>query len=424
MIRRHLTQRLLAALGDRPAVLITGVRQCGKTTLVRNLAQHGHKADYVTLDDATTLAAARADPAGFLSGFAGNVILDEVQHAPGLFPAIKMEVDRDRRPGRFLLTGSANVLVLPRISESLAGRMAVLTLWPLSASEIAATAPFLCDRLFDESGLQSLDGDPVDRAAVIRAVAAGGFPEPVGWYPESRREWFESYVTTMLRRELHDLADVDVLVAMPRLLRSLAGRVSGLLNLADVGRMVEMPYTSLRRYVAILEAAYLVCPVPAWSANLGLRSIKSPKVHLADTGLAAHLLDLGPEALMGGSPSLGPLVESFVATEMRKHAGAGEVRPTVYHWRSHAGAEVDIVLEDRRGRLVAIEVKSSATVRSEDVRNLRAFAEAVGDRFVRGVAAYLGPTIVPFARNIHAVPIGLLLGMRAVQLARPGDKPE
>ncbi len=413
MIRRQMTDRVLTALRDRPVVLIAGVRQSGKTTLARSLREHGYDAQYVTLDDATTLAAAQNDPAGFIEGLGPRVILDEVQHAPALLPAIKVAVDRNRAPGRFVLTGSANIMVLPRISESLAGRMEVLTLWPLSASEIAGTQESICDRLFAATA-PFFDQTPRAhaRSAVIEAIVRGGYPEPIAWASDRRRDWFDSYLTTMLRREVRDISDIDGIVAMPRLVRVLAARVSGLLSVADVGRAVEMPYTTLRRYMAILEAAYLVCPLPAWSVNLGLRAVKAPKLHLVDTGLTAHLQDAGANRLASDPRLLGPLLESYVVGELRKGAGIGAIRPAVYHWRLQTGTEADAVLEDRSGRIVGVEVKASASLKADDVRGLRALRDATGDRFVRGIIAYLGDSVIPFAANIHAVPVADVVGLR------------
>jgi predicted AAA+ superfamily ATPase len=408
MYPRHLTGLVEEALADTPVVLLVGARQVGKTTLVQSLIHDRYPARSFTLDDATVLAAVRADPAGFIAASAQPLAIDEVQHAPELFPAIKAAVDRQRTPGRFLLTGSANVLTLPRLSESLAGRMEVLTLWPLAQSEIAGSTRNVADALFAPQFAIS-DLPAVERADLFRRLMAGGYPEPLERTSEARRRaWFNAYLTTLLQRDVRDLSHIEGLTDLPRLLALLASRSASLLNVADVSRAVGIPNTTLHRYMALLEAIYLVCPLPAWHANLGLRLVKAPKLLLNDTGLIAGLLALNAERLDSESTLLGQLLETFVAMELRKHAGWGEMRPQLFHFRTQNGQEVDIVLEETGGRLVGVEVKAAATVSSSDFKGLRALSEAVKTRFVRGVVLYSGKEVVPFGANLFAVPLSLL----------------
>src|SRR5574340_996593 len=289
MYRRNITGILLEALSDSPVVLVNGARQVGKSTLVRSLGESDHPARYLTLDDATVFSAANADPAGFLAGLPGAVVLDEIQRAPGLFLAIKAQVDQKRQAGRFLLTGSANVLLLPALSESLAGRMEIVTLWPLSQGELDNAQERFVDTLFAETPSFSCDGGE-DRDNLIAKVLRGGYPEVVARPAADRRNaWFGSYVTAILQRDVRDLAHIEGLTDLPRLLSLLAARLGSLLNLAEISRSIAMPQTTLKRYMTLLQATFLVQPLPAWSGNLGKRLVKAPKLFLNDTGLAAYL---------------------------------------------------------------------------------------------------------------------------------------
>lgn len=404
MIRRSLGPQLEAALGDSPVVLLHGARQTGKTTLARALG--GGR--YVTLDDATSLAAAIADPRGFVEQMEGRTVIDEVQRAPGLFPAIKMAVDRERTPGRFLLTGSANVLLRPRLSESLAGRMEVLTLLPLSQGEIGGVVETFVDAAFAGGrAMGSLAG--IKAADVLERALVGGYPEVVGRKDASRRAaWFGSYLTTILQRDVRDLANVEGLTALPRLLTMLAGRAGGLLNTSDLSRGLGLPLTTLRRYLSLLEATFLVMRAPAWPTNVGLRVVKAPKVYLADTGLLSHLLGLTAERIAAEPMLAGPLLENFVYMELVKQARWSAARPRVLHFRTVAGREVDFVLENRAGEVVGVEVKASASVSAGDFRGLRALAEAAGPRMRCGVVLYAGTEIVPFGEGMWAAPVGSL----------------
>lgn len=408
MYRRFLTHPLTDALADSPVVLINGARQTGKTTLVQSLAPTRF-ATYFTLDDLGVLSAARSDPQGFIAGLSGSVILDEVQRAPELFPALKAAVDRQRTPGRFLLTGSANVLLLPKLSESLAGRMEVLTLWPLAQAELVGSAANLVDTLFSEQMPTGQDLPALAQDDLIRRLLGGGYPEPLTRStPVRRRAWFNSYLTTILQRDVRDLANIEGLTELPRLLALLASRTGALLNQADVSRSAGLPYTTLLRYMTLLEATFLVQTLPAWSGNLGLRLVKAPKVLLTDTGLAANLLGLSTERLEQDGTLRGHLLETFVAMEIRKLSGWSRTQPNLFHWRTAAQQEVDLLLEDTSGRLVGIEVKASGTVTSSDFKGLRALQELTGNRFYRGVVLYTGGQVIPFGERLHAVPLSSL----------------
>ncbi len=405
MIPRNLGALLARSLADTPVVLIHGPRQAGKSTLARQLIADGYPARYVTLDDAIILAAAREDPAGFLSGFDGPIVLDEIQRAPELMLAIKATVDRDRRPGRFLLTGSTKVLLLPQLADSLAGRMEIVTLLPLSQGEIAGGRERFVDLCFGPDwGLPPDGGD--DRSEILRRALRGGYPEPVARASESRRSaWYGSYLTAILQRDVRDLADIADLSAVPRLLTLLAARSASLLNYSELSRSLGTPLTTLKRYVTLLENTFLIQATPAWTGGLGRRVVKSSKMALLDTGLMAHLLGL-ELARFDRDPTLaGPLLETFIGAELRKQIGWSDVQPSLFHFRSANGFEVDLVLEDRAGRLVGIEIKARATVNGADFRGLRMLAAVSGARFARGVVLHTGSQSVAFGDRLWALPM-------------------
>lgn len=411
MKRRHLTPRVLAALRDTPVVFLQGPRQAGKTTLVQSLQEEGHEAAYFTFDDAAVLAGAQSDADGFIANLPGKVILDEVQRVPDLFRAIKRSVDKDREPGRFLLTGSADAFVLPAVSESLAGRMEVLALAPFSQGEIEGRREHFVDACFANEfnpGNHRDSGWPSLAGRIVR----GGYPEVVARAAAARRlAWFGSYITTILERDVRDITNVAGLRDLPKLLRLAAARAGSLLNFASLARDAAMPQTTLQRYWALFEATFLVHSLPAWTANLGTRLVKSPKVMLGDTGLLCYLLGLDEDRLQNDPLMTGAVLEAFVGSELTKQLTWSETRAEIFHYRTHIQHEVDFVLEDAAGRLVGIEVKKSASPSAEDFKGLRHFRDAVGKRFLRGVLLYTGANSVAFGTDLHAVPVSSLWRM-------------
>lgn len=407
MYRRNILEKLTAALADTRVVLLNGARQVGKSTLAQQLAQQ-RGGQYLTLDDPAIADLARTDPSALVGNAAGLTVIDEVQSAPALFAALKREVDRNPAPGRFLLTGSANVFMLPTAAESLAGRMEVLTLEPLSQAEIEGSTHNLVDALFETTPWVR-SAVRTDRADVVSRLVASGFPEALGRSePQRRGAWFRAYLASVLQRDVRDYANIEGLHDMPRLLSLLAARSSSLLNLSEVSRATGIAHSTLRRYLALLEALFIVQPLPAWSANLGKRLVKAPKLHLIDAGVAAHLQGHAEPAALALSPQLGPLLENFVVQEVRRHMGWAETVATAWHMRTSAGREVDLVLEAPGNRIAGIEVKASASVTQSDFNGLRELASVAGKGFAKGVVLYTGEQLMPFDERLWAVPLGVL----------------
>ncbi len=407
MKQRNLMIRLNAALADTRVVLINGARQVGKSTLAQQVAQ-ARGGQYFTLDDPVVAELARTDPAALIRGTQGLTVIDEAQAAPGLFPVIKREVDLHPAPGRFLLTGSANVFMLPKVAESLAGRMEVLTLEPLAQAELAGSTHNLVDALFDARPWQRRSVH-TERADVVQRLLASGFPEALGRAePQRRSAWFSAYLASLLQRDVRDITHIEGLHDLPRLLALLGARSATLLNMAEVSRATGIAHSTLRRYLTLLEALFIVQPLPAWHANLGKRLVKAPKLHLVDAGLAAHLQGQADAAGLSLSPQLGPLLESFAVQEVRRHLAWAQTAATAWHFRTMAGREVDLVLETPDQRVAGIEVKASASVGQADFNGLRELAAAAGPHFSRGVVLYTGEHLLPFGEQLWAVPLGVL----------------
>jgi predicted AAA+ superfamily ATPase len=406
MIKRHITSALLHALKDNPVVLLNGARQTGKSTLVKWLAERRYRARYLTMDDATTLAAASANPEGFLTGFESPIILDEVQRIPELFLPIKAIVDRNRTPGRFLLTGSANVLFLPRLSESLAGRMEILNLWQFSQGELEDTNDRFIDAVFSN---KFLPANSPPRSDIFKTLALGGYPEiQKRKEPQRRHAWFESYITTILQRDVRELAHINGLTAMPRLLALLASRVGTMLNFAELSRSIVLPQTTLKRYLSLLETTFLIRLLPAWATNRSKRIIRTPKLYLTDTGLALHLCGVDEQLLKCDHTPLGHFLENFVIMELTKQATWSHERVTMYYFRTHAGQEVDFILERPDGAVVGIEVKASMQVDKSSFTGLNTLREILKKNFIRGVVFYMGNETIPFGNDMTALPISNL----------------
>ncbi|MCW1967216.1 MAG: ATP-binding protein [Anaerolineae bacterium] len=410
---RFLTQRLQHLLTLSPVVVLQGARQTGKSTLVQHIAKSSGRMRYRSMDDLTVFAAAQQDPQGFVASHqdVDTLILDEIQRAQQLLLPIKVEVDRDRRAGRFLLTGSAHTMILPRIADSLAGRLRLLTLWGLSQDELQGTPSHFLQEAFSETFAQH-DAPNLQRADIVRRITRGGYPEMTTLaHTQDRADWVNAYITALLQRDVRDLAQVEGLSQFPRLLSLIATRSSGLLNTADLSRSLGLSNATLRRYLTLLEATFLLMTLPAYFNNLGKRIIKMPKIYVCDTGILCGLLGLDEQRLLHEPTLLGAPLETFVVTELLKMSEWSQMPLLkLYHFQNHDNREVDVVLERADGKIVGIEVKAAASASAADFKGLHALAEAAGDRFIRGLVLYLGPTQAQFAPNLWAVPLSRLWG--------------
>ena len=399
---------LQASLNDTPVVLLQGPRQCGKTTLARSVAEPtGY--GYLSFDDDNLVRAARADPLGFITDLPPKMVLDEVQRVPEIFTTLKLVVDRDRQPGRFLLTGSADVLLLPRLADSLAGRIEVIRLHPMAQVELRQQSASFLQRLFRaEFGVV---GATRMGQALAELVVAGGFPAALTRLPSRRSAWYQSYVQTLVQRDVRDLARIAALDVMPRLLELAAGQTAHLFNVSELASPFGLSRPTVRDYLTLLERVFLVDLLPPWHVRQINRLIKTPKLHLGDTGVACALLHLDAKTLHANRALLGQLLETFVFQELRRQA-SGQAEPVkFYHFRNRDDHEVDIVLEQGTA-LVGVEVKASGTVRAEDFRGLRKLQEIAGDRFTCGVVLYDGELSLPFGPGLFALPIQTLWGAR------------
>ncbi len=406
MYERFVGRRTEEALSDTPVVLIVGPRRAGKTTLARMIGDAGR--NYITLDDETVLEAARSDPTGFVRGLDWATI-DEIQRVPELLLAIKRTVDEDYRPGRFLLTGSANVMTLPRVADSLAGRIETIRMLPLARAEIAGRAPVFLERLF-EGKLQDSQ-DAVIGDDLIRLVLLGGYPEAIGRATERRRlNWARSYLASVLSRDLREIGEIEKLTELPKFVRLLAEHSGKLVNYSKLGSGIDVSHKTGQRYVALLEQVFLVSTLQPWYTNALKRIAKTPKLHFLDSGLLAAARGLSFDRVKANRGELGAVLESFVYSEVLKLMTASDQQLTAYHFRDQLMHEVDIVLERDDGIIVGIEVKASATVKSSDFAGLRTMAEACGERFGYGVVLHDSADFVPFGDRMAAVPVSCLWG--------------
>jgi predicted AAA+ superfamily ATPase len=412
MIDRRLGKLVLDALQSFPVVYVNGPRQAGKSTLVQSLAAGHWPAEYVTFDEATMLGAAEANPELFLRAFDKALILDEVQLAPGLFRVLKILVDESRfanassANGRYLLTGSANVLALPRISDALVGRMSLLTLYPLSAVEVTSAKGTFLSQLLHNNFRPGLVGNTDSCLDVMRRAT---FPEITDLDENTRRHWFESYITTILQRDVRQIADIAKVSALPNLLKILASRTGGLINEADIARATGQNAVTAKSYRVLLQMLFLTFDVKPWFRNVGKRLVKSAKGYLTDTSLLCHLQQIDLLKAAGNDPhTFGHIFENFVATELLKQLSFSDIRADLFHFRTSDGKEVDFIIEQANGSLAGIEVKARDAVTSKDFNGLKVLQQQSGKDFICGIVLYRGMKIVPFAEDLWAVPVEAL----------------
>lgn len=403
---RQIESRVAEAMQDTPVVLLAGPRQAGKTTLVRQMSGNGTR--YLTLDDELTLMSAREDPIGMIRSL-DRAVIDEIQRAPSLLLAIKKSVDEDRRPGRFLLTGSANLMALPTVADSLAGRMETLLLLPLSQSEIERQSANWLDRVFagriPQQGSQALGGDLVDR------VLCGGYPEAISRpTPRRRIAWARQYIDALIQRDVRDVSGIEKLDQLPRFLRALAQTAGQMCNYTQLGGHVGLDSKTAAKYIGVLEQMYLLRRVEVWARNRLNRAVKTAKLQFIDSGLLAALLELNAHEVQQDRTRFGNVLESFVYGELLKATTTAEGDYSLMYYRDADKLEVDVVIENAAGQLVGVEVKASATVNKSDLRGLRKLASLAGDQFKLGILLYDGDETLPLGDNIWAAPLATLWG--------------
>jgi predicted AAA+ superfamily ATPase len=414
LFQRHARPELEASLADTPVVVLTGARQCGKSTLAQQVAAD-LGAHSVTFDDVGPRAAANADPAGFIEQSELPLFIDEFQKAPAVLEAIKSRVDRERRTNRdasgmFLLTGSANVWATLKISESLVGRAARVRLWPLSQGEILGKRERFLDNLF-EGRVPSFDDVPIGRASIAEQIVTGGYPEMLA-RPDARRRgrWIQNYLEMILERDVRDLTTrAQQLDELPRLLELGAARITSLLDLTGLSREIQMKRDTVGRYLRLLELLFLIQRLPAWSRNLGQRLIKAPKLMLPDTGFAAQLTGYNAVRFEDlEDPFSGALFENFIVAELAKQATWADREVRLHHFRTAGGREVDILLEDKSGSVIGVEAKLGATPHERDFQGLAHLRDRLGEKFKGGVVLNTGSQTLPFGDRLWAAPVSAL----------------
>lgn len=406
MLKRHILEELECYLKLMPVVLLIGARQTGKTTLVEALVKQTG-AFYVTLDDELSLSNAIKDPSGWIDSLPKPVVIDEVQRAPDLFLAIKRDVDQNRTVGRFLLTGSANPLLLPRLGDSLAGRMGILHLLPFSQGEVKGVKEPFIEWVFGNEVVSKVL-EPLSPEMLRRIFLKGGFP-PVQMLEDLKdvQRWFRSYLQTMMERDVRDISNIDGLREFPRLFRLLATRSGMLLNISDLSRSMGMVNMTLNRYLRILESLFFVYLLPAWFSNLGKRVIKSPKLHICDTALLSQLLEVDEDRLRNDPSLQGQFLENFVFSELLKQKGWSTIPFEIYHFRD-GDYEVDFVLEKQDGTIIGIEVKSGKSISEEDLRGLVHLRKIAKNRFKRGIILHPGHKVESLGEGLWACPVQAL----------------
>ncbi|MGN2636359.1 ATP-binding protein [Nocardia takedensis] len=392
-------------------VLVNGARQSGKSTLVRLVAKE-RDTEWRDLDLASTRQAALTDPDGFIES-PDLMVIDEIQRAPDLLLAIKAQVDRDPRPGRYLLTGSARVLGLRALPDTLVGRMETIELWPFSQGEIDSTPDAFIDAVF-EHGPEIRHNSEVTRTDYAERIVRGGFPEAIARTNEKRRRaFFDNYVGDLIARDVRQLSDIERTTEMRTLVRMLAARSGQLLVPSSLGNDLGLGANTVKRYLSLLEEVYLVKRIPAWSRNLSSRATMTPKVAFVDSGIAASLIGADTRSLLRPGGHLGPLLEGFVLMELARQIGWSTEDVTLSHYRTKDQVAVDAVLENRRGQVVGIEIKAASTVGPDDFRHLRHLADRLADDFITGIVLHTGHQTLPFGPKLRAVPISALWQLSA-----------
>lgn len=413
LLPRRAHDNVRAALADTRVVVINGARQTGKSTLARLIADGFPGAELRFLDDAAVRSAAQADPALFVR-HEGLLVIDEVQRAPDLLLAIKHAVDMDPRPGRFLLTGSARLLALQGIPDLLPGRSETIELWPLSQGEIDRTAENFIDAVFEHGAELTVahspyDTKPLRREDYLERALRGGYPEAVRRTDLGRRaRFFESYVSDLISRDVRQVSEIERPADMRRLLNLVCASMATLVVPASFANHLQLPASTVKRYLDLLELLYVVHRIPAWSTNLTTRAVATPKLMVVDSGLAGHLSGMTLKRARHPTAPVGPVMENFVLGELARQLSWASESVRLYHYRDRDRKEVDAILEHASGEVIAVEVKAAETVRSEDFRGIQHLRSRLGDKLLAGFVLYAGQLALPFGERLRALPISAL----------------
>ena len=406
MFERNLRHLLLKALARSRVVLLTGARQSGKTTLIKSIGADLNY-HFVTFDDLRVLEGAKNDPVGFIEHINKPVILDEVQRVPEIFLPIKHDVDNHSAFGRYALTGSTNPLLVPKLGDSLSGRMEIINMLPLSQGELVGVRERFVDCIFNNE-VPRAPVKVMPKRELYAKIITGEYPMVQGLSGENRDAWFNSYITTLVQRDVQDIANITNIREFSQLLRLLATRAGNLLNAAELSRSTGIPAVTVHRYIALLEACFIAKFLPAWSQNLGRRLVKTPKTYLIDTGLLSFLMGINVERLLGDPILAGGVVENFVVEEIIKQITWSEGYIELFHFRTATGIEVDLILENRAGDIIGIEIKSGESIDKNDFKGLSYLKEMMGKKFLRGIVLYAGSVSVPFGDKLIGLPIQTL----------------
>ncbi|MCB1110642.1 MAG: ATP-binding protein [Chlamydiia bacterium] len=404
MYRRFLEEKLRNSLKFSPATLVLGGRQSGKTTLVRSLKNQQERS-YYSLDNLLTLRSAKESPDQFFKQHTPPLTLDEVQRAPDLFIPMKLEIDENRHNGMFLLTGSANPLTLPNLGDSLAGRMVIYHLWPLSQGELLGKPEKFLETCFMDE-FPPLESSLLSFNKLFHKILVGGFPTMQTLENDSERStWCNSYLQAILDKDVRDLAQIEKLSELPNLLELIATRPGSLLNYTNLSSACNIPRSTLIRYLQYMQTLFTIHLLPPWFTNQGKRLTKSPKVYFNDTGILCHLLGLSSTDLNLSQTLLGSLIENFIVVEIQKQLSWNTPHYKLYFYRDHVGNEIDLTIEGPRKEIVAIEIKSSETVKPENFKVIKKFAKDYPNQFKRGIVLYRGESSLSFGPDLFALPI-------------------
>jgi uncharacterized protein len=401
-VPRRASSAVAAAIADTRVILVSGARQAGKSTLVRQIAADT-AAEWRDLDLLQDRQSALEDPVGFVS-FDGLLVIDEIQRAPELLLAIKVAVDADPRPGRFLLTGSARLLGLRNLPDTLPGRMETIELWPFAQGEIDRTTDGFVDAAF-ALGPDLHHESTVNRADYADRIVRGGLPEAVARADPRRGRFFDAYVQNLIDRQVTQLGEIERTAQLKALLGMLAARSGQLVAAGSLESDLQITRPTIARYMSLLEEIFLIKRIPGWSRNLGTRATATPKLTFVDSGIAARLLSVDSHALRRPGAPFGPLLEGFVISELARQLTWSTELADLYHYRDHNKVEVDVVLENRRRQVIGIEVKAASTVRTDDFAGLRRLAQKLGEDFIAGFVLYTGTTTLPFGPKFRALPV-------------------